>query len=99
MADHKERVKVTLEDWLQKRVTVFEAEVEHWVVDKGNGSKVVPFGRSHDEWNRFKSQMRNGDELWYYDSGGHSWACIRGRRGYAIVRDGRVIASYLTAIS
>lgn len=36
-------------------------------------------------------QMRPGDELWEYNTGGDTWANLCGEMGYAIVRGGRVV--------
>jgi hypothetical protein len=45
------------------------------------------FQRHFDE---FKAQIRDGDELWYYESIRESFW---GTGGYAIIRNGEVIAS------
>jgi uncharacterized protein (TIGR02996 family) len=38
-----------------------------------------------------EANLRPGDELWEYDTGGESWAKLCGEMGYAIVREGKVI--------
>jgi uncharacterized protein (TIGR02996 family) len=48
-----------------------------------------PAGRAGREW--IEANLRPGDELWEYDSGGDSWANLHGEMGYAIVRNGKVV--------
>jgi O-methyltransferase involved in polyketide biosynthesis len=50
-----------------------------------------PFGACHEDWEEMKSEMLETDELWYFDTDPATWACLCGRRGYAVVRDGKVI--------
>jgi len=46
--------------------------------------------REHFErW--YSERAREGDELWWYDSGAKSWEMLAGRCGYAILRDGAVV--------
>lgn len=47
----------------------------------------------------FLDLMKDGDELWKFDSGRASFVRLCGRRGYSIVRDGGVVASYTTWMS
>ena len=48
-----------------------------------------PFVRGKREW--VEANLRPGDELWEYDTGGETWAHLCGEMGYAIVRNGEVI--------
>jgi hypothetical protein len=41
------------------------------------------------EW--VETNLRSGDELWEYDTGGETWATLCGEMGYAIVRSGKVV--------
>lgn len=79
-----------VKDWLRRKETVSAAEANNLVFDKRLGGHGVSFGFQNDLWNHFKAQMLDGDELWYFNSGGYSWELFRGRAGYAIVRDGTV---------
>jgi hypothetical protein len=36
-----------------------------------------------------------GDELWFYDTGGDSWEHLHGEDGFAIVRNKRIVDSYM----
>jgi uncharacterized protein (TIGR02996 family) len=48
-----------------------------------------PHVRGMREW--VEANLRPGDELWEYDTGGESWAHLCGEMGYAIVRNGKVV--------
>jgi hypothetical protein len=70
-------------------------EVEAWerIVDPLGAVPPLPFGHLNKVWHSFKAAMQPGDELWSFASTRyetkHIWA---GVRGYAIRRDGRVVA-------
>jgi hypothetical protein len=64
--------------------------------------RVRPDDLEDKQWLQFKSQVRKGDEIWYYKSPMETWTewfprC--GREGYALVRDDKVIDEILLAIS
>jgi len=50
-------------------------------------------------WNPFISQLQTGDELWRFNSPEITWKNLMGRRGYAILRDGKVVAWLFTMMS
>ena len=76
-------------EWLSARVTVQEAEASN--VENGR-----VFGYQHRKWERLKSQMGPGDELWEFCSPPASWAHLMGRAGYALVRNGEIVESILS---
>ena len=43
--------------------------------------------------------MQPGDELWTYSSGRESFRHLAGRSGYAILRDGKIVASLRTTMN
>ena len=43
-----------------------------------------------DRW-CLERNMKPGDELWEYNTGGDSWENLRGEMGYAVVRNGKVV--------
>ena len=47
-------------------------------------------------WDRFVSQLQEGDELWAYSSPAEAWRHLHGEAGYAILRDGKVIDKWVT---
>ena len=83
-------------EWLQKRVTVAEAEAAHMVIDDRLGPAPVAFGLRNNHWRHMIEPLREGDELWAYRSPPDTWAKRAGREGYCIVRDGQVIADIWT---
>lgn len=70
-------------------------EVEAWerIVDPLGAVPPLPFGHLNSVWGSLKAAMQPGDELWSFastrDETKHIWA---GVRGYAIRRDGRIVA-------
>jgi hypothetical protein len=48
-----------------------------------------------DEW--IVAHFRSTDELWWYNTGGDSWANLAGECGYAIVRGGEVVTRFMIA--
>jgi hypothetical protein len=55
-----------------------------------------------EQWLQFRDKMLGGDELWYFRTPQETWTeffprC--GMEGYALVRDGRVVAEIFTSIS
>lgn len=70
-------------------------EVEAWerIVDPLGAVPPLPFGHLNSVWGSLKAAMQPRDELWSFDSTRDEtkniWA---GVRGYAIQRDGRIVA-------
>ena len=50
-------------------------------------------------WIRLRNLLFEGDEIWYFDSPRETWHKFAGRRGYAIVRDGKTIGGFFTALN
>ncbi len=86
-------------DWLQKRVTVAEAEAANMVESDRLGPDPVPFGFQNNEWRALLAQMQEGDELWEFCSSWESWQNLAGRAGIALVRNGEVVASVDTMMN
>ena len=54
------------------------------------------FGHCNDDWERLKAKMRPGDEFWYFEPPSKKvWQLW----GLALVRDGRVISTVITALT
>lgn len=58
-----------------------------------------PGGFAHKRFDEFTAQYQAGDEIWHYRSPEYSWRMMAGREGYAIVRDGKVVANYTTVLN
>jgi hypothetical protein len=54
-----------------------------------------PFGHAHDDWERLKAKMQQGDELWYFAPPSQS---VMQLWGLALVRRGQVVSTVLTAV-
>ncbi len=73
-------------EWLQRKLSIEEAEKKHMVSDEELGPDPVPFGFQNDKWLMFSKQFREGDELWEFNSPEEFWDCLCGRAGLCIVR-------------
>ncbi|WP_309382961.1 hypothetical protein [Cerasicoccus frondis] len=58
-----------------------------------------PFGQVTAAWKSFTSQLEEGDELWSFSSPPENFAKKCGCRGFAIIRDGKVIKYFSTLMS
>jgi hypothetical protein len=85
--------------WLQKKTTTEKAEQDHLVKDERLGPWPVPFGFQHERWLRFKSQMKDGDELWEFSSPPITWKYLAGRAGLSIVRNDKIVDSIVTIMN
>ncbi|MDD5542003.1 MAG: hypothetical protein PHX83_02420 [Acidobacteriia bacterium] len=81
-----------LKEWLTQKTTIEEQEAKRQYEGK-------TFGLMHTEWERFKSKIIDGDELWEFSSPPETWERLAGREGLSIVRHGEVIHSIVTAMS
>jgi hypothetical protein len=86
-------------NWLQRRVTVEEAEQQNMILDDRLGRKAVPFGFMNEKWKAFIAQMVEGDQLWEFISPPDTWQNLCGRQGIAIVRNGEVLSTLVTEMN
>lgn len=84
---------------LKKRVAVDEAERDHMVYNEELGSEGVPFGFRHGAWLKFKAMILDGDELWEFDGPTEGWLRRFRSKGILLVRNGEVVASFVTTVS
>lgn len=84
-----------IESWLTERVSVEEAEVRSTPTPdqlaRNPRMPNKPFGFDNERWEILKTQMIDGDELWYFCSPQETWRKLYGRAGLAVVRGGRVV--------
>jgi hypothetical protein len=59
----------------------------------------LPFAYINDAWEELKSEVRAGDLIYFFTSDEESWWALCGREGYALIRDGKVVAMIVTAMS
>ncbi len=91
-------------EWLDETITVAEAERRHpGMPDDSRAERFPeirkPFGFLSAKWEAIKTQMQPGDELWTFASSAESWRHLAGRSGIALVRDKKVIASFVTRMN
>jgi hypothetical protein len=89
--------------WLQKKVTIAEAEAEHPGITDERKSRfpeaAKPFGFAHQKWEELKAAMLPGDELWTFSSPPKSWEDLAGRAGIALVRKGIPVRTIVTVMN
>jgi len=85
--------------WLQKKITLQEAETTHLVKDDRLGPKPIPFGFVNGLWKAMIAKMKEGDELWEFCSPDESWQDLAGREGIALIRNRQVIDYILTRMN
>ena len=92
---------------LVKKVVPQEVEVKAIVLDPKGRVPNLPFGHLHSGWIKLLGQLEKGDSLWSFktpgwtaskeERGATQWAIPRGVvSGYAVVRNGKVKAEFLT---
>lgn len=81
---------------LIKRMTIVEIEELERVVDPCNAVPSSPFGHLNSVWERFKANIREGDEIWTFranwDRGWAKQVCS----GYALLRGNDVAHHFMT---
>lgn len=86
-------------NWLQRQLTIEEAETRNMVCDSRLGNEEVPFGFMNKEWKTLITRMIEGDELWEFNSPEDTWENLCGRAGIALVRNGEVIDTLITMMN
>jgi hypothetical protein len=89
--------------WLDKKVTIAEAEAEHPGIRDERVQRfpdaAKPFGFKSGQWEAIKAAMQPGDELWTFVSPKESWENLAGRAGIAVVRDGNPVMVLTTMLN
>ena len=89
--------------WLDKKITIAEAEAEHPGINDERVQRfpdaAKPFGFKSGQWEAIKAAMQPGDELWTFASPAKSWEDLAGRAGIAVVRDGNPIMVLTTMLN
>jgi hypothetical protein len=49
--------------------------------------------RIRREWEKLRSQAQEGDELWAFANPSNTWKTVGKQTGYALVRNGKIVAS------
>jgi hypothetical protein len=92
---------------LLRTVTAAEAESQAIVTDPLGRVPALPFGHLNPGWVRLLAQMQEGDALWYGEVPGRQLPYpaperhvqfelpVGAKRGYAIQRQGKVVADFL----
>lgn len=88
-----------MKDWLTKRITVEEAEAKHLITDDRLGAAPIPFGFINSQWEKIKSSLIEGDELWEFCSPIETWENLMGCQGICLVRNEEIIMEIITQMN
>lgn len=58
-----------------------------------------PLSTADNAWNKFKKEYREGDELYFFSSDAISWAYLRGRAGYVLIRNNKIVTTAVTKMN
>jgi hypothetical protein len=84
---------------LVERMSLADIAQREMVHDPLGAAPQVPFGHAHAAWKKFTEALQTGDEIWRFSAQRTlSWGPLEHRRGYAIKRNGRVGAYFMTHI-
>lgn len=67
-------------------VEVLTKENCHWLID-------------NKKYQEFKSFFQEGDNIVYFRSPQNSWFVLAGREGFSIIRDNKIVKTYITLMS
>ena len=87
-------------EWLEERISLIDldrklSEMQHLP----EGPVGLIFSPKRDEMARIKLRMRKEDELWIYESPPETWIQLGGRRGIALVREGKPIETLVLTMN
>ena len=52
-----------------------------------------------EELDLIKERIEQGEELWFFRSEDDSWQSLSEREGYAVLKDGKPVLSFVTAMN
>ena len=87
------RTKECIDDWLTKKITPEEAELNiniDGMLSEHPGKKQL---------SELVAKMQENDELWEFTSPPDTWNRLCGRAGICLVRNGKVIDSFITMMN
>jgi len=89
-------------EWLTRKTSFEEIIAERKEARDSmlkRGFDVSWFDEPDEETLYLKSQVKEGDELWCFRSDDESWNQLCGRAGVCIVRNGKIVTSWVSVLS
>lgn len=90
-------------EYLVAQVNPIDAEIASYIIDPLGGVPSVPFGHLNQGWANFLTDMTDDrEEMWsfFIPKGGkvgkYQFAATSDTRGYARVRDGKILGEFIT---
>ena len=68
-------------------------------IKKSPDAPQIPFGYINEEWQEFKKKCSKNSAIYAFDSSRESWEALRGRKGYALIDNNKVIDIIITRMS
>lgn len=87
-------------EWLEERISLIDLDrklIEMQRIPGGPGGLIL--SPKNNETARVKLRMRKEDELWIYESPPETWTQLGGRRGIALVREGKPIENLVLTMN
>lgn len=89
--DDQEKIFTVRTSDLVALMSVAEIEETERVSDPIGAAPDVAFGFLNPMWEKFKTELISGDEIWTYQATWESYGQTQNRFGYAILREGGVV--------
>ncbi len=103
----EEKVSISLSEFKAKEyilsgpedIEKIESE-SYEIVEKSETScPKLPLGCRQEDWEKFKSKVKKGDEIFHFTSPPEHWAALYGRAGYAIIRGDKVVDVFIMLVN
>ena len=95
----KPNLSTNIRDWLQSRCTLEAIKAAYDTAEADDKQTSDEESARPRVWQELAQHMQPGDELWEYSSPSVFWENMCGRAGYAVVRNGDVVYTVLTAMN
>ena len=89
----------------RKNVNSTDTVLMDWLIEKVSVSDVdsyfnqSPGSAISSNWEQFKLNLLDGDELWLFRSRPETWAALAGAEGYVIIRLGKPFKAIITKLN
>jgi len=97
--------KLKSEGWsISKPITVDKVEQDSFLEIQKAKKQVhelplVPFGYQQERWEGFKALLKENEKIYLISAPDRDWENIRGTKGYAIIRNEKVVYYFRTMVN
>ena len=82
--------------WRQEKIPFEKLDKHYCSTNIFSSEKECAVIVKNKRWTEFKDKYQSGYEVWFYSSPPHTWESMLGKQGYALFRNGKLIADILT---